>query len=128
MPYLTGPYAHQTSLPSPARPTIYSARNIDFATQRYTIDTSTGGYDAMQSTRQRVLLAVAFGAGERPSHVDDRQLEARSQRIIAALDDLVADGSIADVSVSFEHPSPGVVRERVNYRNLQTGTDDSAEV
>jgi len=59
MAYSTGPYTRFVQLPVPARPTINSARNIDVTTGRYTLDNTTGGFEAMPPTVQRVIILAS---------------------------------------------------------------------
>lgn len=124
MPYLTGPYAAHSSLPSPATNALHSSRSINATTRRYELD-DDGNPEQMPSTRQRVLLRLDFGTGQPPKLISDTGNEQRRKQIIAALQPLVDEGSIRLDSVAVEQTRAGVVEERIDYTDLATGTDDT---
>ncbi len=124
MPYIDGPYDALATLPAPATTKVVAARKIDFGTGRYVFD-ADGNAVGMDPTAQRVILAVAFAAQPEVGVIDDRELEARRARIVAALDAMVEEGAIRDVEVTVEEAGPGAVSETVAYHNLATAQDES---
>jgi hypothetical protein len=124
MPYMDGPYEAQANLPAPATTKVVAARKVDFTTGRYELD-ADGNAVGMDPTAQRVILAVAFAAQPEVGVIDDRELEARRARIIAALEPMVDEGAIRDVAAVVEEAGPGRISETVSYHNLATAQDES---
>lgn len=136
MPYGSGPFS-----PTPPGVTIdpddgatpvqlVSSEKLDASAGGavYVID-SDGAHEAMDDVDQRVLLLIAFRAGPRPAVLDDRSLAARRNRIRAALAPLTSrpQPTIEIVSIVVERSAPGRTRELVEYRNLLTNTQTTAE-
>lgn len=128
MSFSRGPYATFTSLPSPERTRVVSARGIDSTTGRYQVE-DDGAFTPMPGTAQRVLLAVAFDAGETPRAQSEPELEARQQRLAAAVAPLVegARPAIAVNRIAVTATAPGDTTEIVDYRTLHADPDEVAE-
>lgn len=131
MAYSQGPYERFGTLPVPPRPTIHSARSINFTTKRYEIDTTTGGFLRMPPTAQRVALLISFEV-EESRFVTEQEQEKVRQRIYAALSILTAEPSpqilIKEVVVGSDQK--GQVTRRVVFTDLTkgTGNDQSVQV
>jgi hypothetical protein len=128
MAYTRGAYALFTSLPVPARPELHSSRSIDAPSKRYELDATTGGYESMPSTAQRVLLLISFAAIDAKFITAQEQEETR-QRIIDALK-VLTDGpspAISLKSVLVGSDRTGVSFRHVTYRDLGTGIDETVQ-
>lgn len=130
MPYAKGPYASFDSLPAPDNPTIVSARKIDMKTRRYVIDEDNGGMVPMDSTAQLVGLTLAFDSGPVPRVQTAQELDARRQRVLAALEPLATgpNPSIVIGSVDVDALAPGHTLEEVEYRSRGIDPNDAVEL
>jgi hypothetical protein len=124
MAYAQGPYEDFPAMPSPDTTVVVASRKIDYGTGRYSID-DDGNPEGMDPTAQRVILSVAFDAQPAVSIVTDEELEARSARIVAALQPMVVEGAIRDVSVLVEDRGGGEVFEQIDFYNVSTAKADS---
>lgn len=128
MGYTRGPYAAHSSLPVLDRPILYSSRKIDPQTGRYKLNQTTGGFDMMPSTAQRVFLLVAMAAPVQDFITPQHAAETR-QRIMAALDIMTSGPApaIKLLSVEVGSDEAGKSYRRIEYRNLTTGLDESVQ-
>lgn len=124
MPYSTGPYALFTTLPVPPRPTINSARSINFTTMRYEVDQVTGGFVRMPPTAQRVVLLISFEVEDSLFITPQGQAQVEKQ-ITAALGELTNQPSplieIKEIAVGSDRA--GQTFRRVTFRDLTKNTD-----
>ncbi len=138
MGYHAGPYARFTSLPSPDETVVTGSRKIDFVAQSYEID-DNGNAAGMDPIAQRVILAVSYAGGGPPRNLDDdRELTARKQRILAALESMVREGAITlpavvrngrrESAVFVGRTAAGVFRETVSYVNQRTQRESTVTV
>lgn len=131
MSYTTGPYARYTTLPVPDRPTASSARNIDFTTLRYTIDSTTGGFERMPPVVQRVMLLILNNVPE-PRLNTEQELTAIKQSIEASLAILTAapNPQIELKEVTVVRDFAGSARRNVVFTDLtrNTGNDITVQV
>ena len=124
MAYGTGPYSLFVSLPAPPRPEVSSARNIDFATKRYMLDDTTGGFERMSPTCQRVVILVAQAA--QPSQFNtEPEHNAAKAAIVKALEVLTAaqPPQIKLKSVECTSPTSGTGKWEIRFKDLTVGTD-----
>lgn len=129
MGYTTGPYSELTSLPVPPRPTAAGAREIDFVTQRYKINETTGGYEHMRSTIQQVVLLVS-GAIQRAAFNTPMAREATRQRLFAALSSLTSSKppKITDLVITVANPSAGMEKTTIEFRDVTTGLSEEVQL
>lgn len=127
MAYPQGPYQSFDSLPAPTRSTIHSSRGIDFVKRRYIFD-DEGNPTQMPSTRQRVIMAVSVDDVSLPKVITDASLSLRFSQIQRQLLPMITEGAILISNIIVEQgKQAGTVRERVDFRDLNTGVDDSWE-
>lgn len=125
MSYSRGPYAAYATLPSPDRPEIHSAREVDFARRRYSFDATTGAFESMPHVAQRVVILVARNV--KPRHfITDQDQAATRQDIVRALEPL--DALIADLVVTVERPAAGLESITVRYRDVSTGLNQTVQL
>jgi len=129
MSYTTGPYARFTTLPVPDRPVVNSARNIDFATLRYTLDGSTGGFDRMPPVAQQVMLLI-LGKVKEPKFNTEQSRNEMVLAIEAALAPLTKapNPTIKLVEVSIERDAAGSSRRLVTFTDLTKNTGNDVQV
>jgi len=119
MPYSQGPYERFTSLPVPPRPKVYQARKIDFATRRYSLDTTTGGLQGMSAAVQRLIIL-----GGR--HLDETKFNTAPERERmrkTILDDIKIltdkpDAVIAVHEVLVASEFPGSMTAQIRFTDL----------
>lgn len=128
MAYTRGPHAAHSSLPLLPRPILHSSRSIEATTGRYVVDSTTGGFESMPSTAQRVLLIVSH-ADVKTDFITDQDAEEARRRIMNALDVLTSGQTpaIKLLRVEVGSDSTGTTYRRVDYRNLLTGLDESVQ-
>jgi hypothetical protein len=106
---------------------LHSSRKID-AHGRYVLD-DDGGFEGMDDTAQRVLLAVSFASVDLPKIVTPQASALGEAKIRAALKPLTS-GSEPAIKLEvarIERSAPGTVRVVVIFKNLLTGTSSSVE-
>ena len=128
--YSTGAYTSPSSQPPPPRSFRHSSRKINAATLEYELDPITGGPLPMDSTAQRVLIAVTKATVTSHQRFITPQDQAETaSRIREAVQFLVDDGSIvlrAD-AVTIANPEQGKQTGVVNYKKLKEGIDQSVQ-
>ena len=131
MAFRQGPYQAFVELPVPPRPVICSAAKIDAQSSDYVLDTTTGGFEAMPSTAQRVLQFVTGAQSRnRSGFITPQNLEANRLGIIAALSPMT-DGpspAIKLLVVTAISTSPGRLSGTVQFTDLTTGLDQTVQV
>lgn len=128
--YATGPYSTPGALPSPPKSIVHSSRKVNAATQEYELDPITGGPLPMDSTAQRVLIAVAKATLTKDQRFITPQDQAATRdRILEAIQFLIDDGSIElrAGSVTISNPERGTEKGVVNYKKLKEGIDQSVQ-
>jgi hypothetical protein len=129
MAYSQGPYERFGTLPVPPRPTIHSARSINYATKRIETDPTTGGFIRTPPTAQRVALLISFEV-EESKFITEQEQEKVRQQIFAALSILTAEPSpqikIKEVVVGSDRK--GQVTRRVVFIDLTKGTGNDQSV
>ena len=98
--------------------TLSSSRAID-ADGRYVM-TANGDFVGMPDIKQRVVLAVSFGAGPSPATTDQRSRIQVERNVRAALADLAGgrEPLIAIVAVNVTRSGPGHLTREVIFREL----------
>lgn len=128
MPYSKGPYTLHSSLPVPDRPTVCSARYIDFATARYVMD-EDGSFEQMPPIDQRVVIlagrAINRAIGDKSTAFNTIQTRNKIRREIRnELQILTAYPTplavIKEILVGSEFA--GGARAQVTYTDLTKGT------
>lgn len=129
MAYRTGPYQDFVELPVPPRPVLCSARKIDAPTADFVFNGTTGGFESMPSTAQRVLLLVAW-ADTNERFITPQDLESHRQAIVASLDVMTRGPSpaIKLLEVKCDPYLPENCKTTVRYRDLTTGLDQEIQV
>lgn len=124
MAYSSGPYARFPTLPVPPRPEVSSARNVDFTTLRYTLNGTTGGFESMPPTVQRVIMLIMFGV-DVPKFNTAQERNAIALQIRAALEILTQrPGPLIELrEVTVERDAAGSAVRKVVFRDLTRGTD-----
>jgi hypothetical protein len=103
---------------------VHSARAINFTTQQYEIDQTTGGFVGMPVVAQRVALLVSFEV-EPTKFITPQENQKIRQRIYNALKVLTEAKPpiISITSVDIGSDSAGTSYRNIVYRNLLEGTD-----
>lgn len=127
MRYLRGAYAEFASLPAPTTTTLHSAREIDFATKLYVLDTN-GNPAAMSDVVQRVMLVLSYATPRPPAMISDGDFELRRQTIATALRALEDEGAIRVDRITVEVIGYGAGRERIDFTDLQTQQSQSVTI
>ena len=127
--YRKGPYQDFVDLPVPPRPVLVSARRIDAPSEDFVFNATTGGFEAMSSTAQRVLLLVSF-AETLKRFVTPQDLRENEQAITAALGILTRRPSpaIKLLEVKCEPFLPEHPKTTIRFVDLTTGLDQQIQV
>lgn len=125
MSYTRGPYSRFASLPSEERPEIHTARRVDFALGRYAFDSTTGAFESMHATAQRVCITVAEHVTP-PHYITPQSLEQTRQDVVRALARL--GSAIRDVTVAVTSTTPGVESVAVSFTDAVSGQNLSVQL
>ena len=129
MSYASGPYAKFTSLPVLPRPKVHSARNIAFATLRYTIDSTTGGFEKMPPIAQKVALLLLFDVEEPKFNTEQGRNKLKTD-VRNALADMARapNPEIRIEEIVVERDAGGSANRRVVFTDLTNGQDVSIQL
>ncbi len=129
MAYSSGPYSLFPALPSPPRPEVSTARKINFQFGTFAIDDTTGGFDAMSSTAQRVVILVAKNV-KKPPNITPQSLLKIEQDVRSALSVLTKQPEpvIAIKTLTVEHVGYGAVQVNLRFSDLGTGEDNTVQL
>jgi hypothetical protein len=133
MSFGVGPFATTglgipiADVPSATRSDLHSSRKIDPETMTY-VTSSTGGFDGMPDTAQRVLLLIAFGVKE-PPLIDNRYQAVIEARIRKALEPLTSgpEPSISRVKITIGENGKQTTTKSVEYYDLRSGETNSVK-
>jgi hypothetical protein len=128
-PFGYGPFGLPLAPPTPSAPSaLSSSRKIDGIAGRYVVN-DVGGFQAMDDTAQRVLLAVSFALKPRAPFITTRDLAAQETAIRAALAFLTSgqEPAIRLIAVAAAKTGPNATSLKVRFKNLLTGTEQTLE-
>ncbi len=130
MGYSKGPYLLHSSLPVPDRPTVVSARSINFATGRYELD-DKGSFERMPPVDQRVVILAGRAIGKTTFNTVQEHNRIRKD-IINSLS-IMTDYptpivKLSEVLVGSEFP--GHARAQITFTDLtrNTGIDQKVQI
>lgn len=131
MPFATGPYHAHSLLPVPPRPALATARELDVPRKQFVINATTGGYESMNATAQRVVLLVAFAIKAKDwKFLSDRDNERRRQAVATALEIMTkaTPPDITGLVVTVVRDRAGVGKVDVEFVDATTGQKNELQL
>jgi hypothetical protein len=96
---------------------------VDFTHKVYETNALTGGFDAMPSVAQTVIMLISFSV-EAAKFITTQEDQRAKDRIILALDSLINSDppAIELVSIEIGSDSPSTGYRRIRFKDLLKGT------
>ena len=131
MAYATGAYHTHSLLPVPPRPALATARELDVPRKQFVINATTGGYESMNATVQRVILLVAFALKAKDwKFLTDRDNEQRRQAGVTAREIMTKDitPEIVERVVTVTRDRASVGKVNVEFGDAPTGEENTLQL